>query len=140
MNRTKPNFRATREIVGLSQSDMADLVGVSTTAVKRWEHPDGPQPPADAWDELESWLAQHDDAVRQTVDLAADLIGKTKTAPTAVTLPYWRSQAEYDASGRDPGFYGVINARSREIAQELRRQGIAVEFISADERGLEADA
>ena len=140
MNRTKPNFRAWREIIGLSQGDVADLVGVSVTAVKRWEHPDGPQPPDDAWEVIDQWSQLHSKAVETAIEIVEQQAEQIGEMPALVTLPYWRSQAEYDQFGRDPGFFGVINARTRAISQELRTRGIEVEFISHEDRGTEKDA
>ena len=42
---TKADFRATRETIGLTQGDVAEACGVSLRTVKRWEHPDWPEPP-----------------------------------------------------------------------------------------------
>lgn len=136
MEKTKANFRAIREIVGLSQSDVARLTGVSTTAVKRWEHPDGPQPPQDAWEELLQWFKNHRTSIRYAVEAAINSQEKTGRMPN-VALPYWRSQADYDRAGRDPGIYSVINARCRAVAQELERYGFEVEFIEPEQRGPE---
>jgi DNA-binding XRE family transcriptional regulator len=135
MERTKANFRAAREIVGLSQSDLAGLVGVSTQAVKRWEHPDGPQPPTDAWELLEAWLRLH----REAIDAMADVVdGARMDGHGRVALPYYRSQAEYDAFGRDPGPFGVVNARARALWAILDEPGVLdVEFIAPDEMGAE---
>lgn len=137
MERTKANFRAAREIVGLSQADLAELVGVSTQAVKRWEHPDGPQPPADAWELLMAWLRLH----REAVDAMADVVdGARMEGHGRVTLPYYRSQAEYDAMGRDPGPFGVVNARARALWSILDEPGVLdVEFIAPDEMGVETE-
>ena len=132
MNRTKANFRAIREIVGLSQADVADMAGVSVTAVKRWEHPDGHKPPSDVWEQLEGLLEAH----RAYVEGVYDLVNQNAQS-THVTIPYYRSQAEYDELGRDPGNYSIVNARARAIWQMLDYDGMDVEFIAPDEMGPE---
>ena len=38
-NHTKANFRACRELVGLSQQDLAYEMDVLLKSVKRWENP-----------------------------------------------------------------------------------------------------
>ena len=40
MKRSKADFKAMREMVGMSQSLLAKRLGVTTTSVKRWERPD----------------------------------------------------------------------------------------------------
>lgn len=126
----KATFRAIREAVGLSQSDLAALVDVSTTAVKRWEHPDGPEPPADAIDELLTWKRAHDEAVETAVDTAlrsAEKLGRNADLPPVV-LTYFKSQESFDHLGRDAGPFGVVNARSRAVAANLERLGFEVSF------------
>ena len=39
MTRSKADFKALRERVGLSQQDVADAANVTRTSVKRWERP-----------------------------------------------------------------------------------------------------
>ena len=39
MERTKADFKALRERVGLSQHDVADAIMVSIKTIKRWENP-----------------------------------------------------------------------------------------------------
>lgn len=138
MERTKTSFRAIREIIGLSQADVADMAGVSVTAVKRWEHPDGPEPPEDAWDELMTWLDAHRKYVAGVVDIVKSASDGLQ-APSRVTLPYYRTQAEYDACGRDEGVYSVVNARARAIWQTLAMDGVEVDFIAPDEMGPEVE-
>lgn len=136
MKHTKTNFRAIREICGLSQADMADLAGVSISTIKRWERPEGQEPPDDVWETLEDWHRRHGEMVKASVGIVADLT-ETHGRPKVITLPYWRTQAEYDLYGRDDGIYSVINAASRAVAERLLDEGLAVEFIPFDERGEE---
>lgn len=56
MQQTKIQFRALRECVGLSLTDMAERLQVNVRSVKRWEslkYPDY-KPPKDAWKLLET--------------------------------------------------------------------------------------
>lgn len=138
MNRTKAAFRAIRETVGLTQGDVADALRVDVSSVKRWEREDVPhRPPADAWELLDRALADHWSAVDQVVAQVKLLAVKAGAMPGAVTLPYWRSQQQYDELGRDPGPFGVVNARSRAIASKLRDMGVGVEWIAPEDRGAE---
>lgn len=130
MERTKAEFRALRETVGFSQHALAAELGVSPLSVKRWERPDidGYNPPADAWDLLDSYLAAHDRMVADTfaeVRRQAKAIGRK---PDCIPITYYRNQEQFDALGRDEGYYGVANANARALAGKLRRAGYTVEF------------
>ena len=131
-DRTKADFRALREQVGMSQGDVADALDVQVLSVKRWERPDidGCEPPADAWDVL-------DDArklQRQVVDFGISKVGQTavdlKAEAEAVVLTYWRTQDAYDTAHPDePGVYTMANANVRLIADKLESSGHMVRFV-----------
>lgn len=127
-------LRAVRETVGLSQRAVAEALEVTEQSVKYWERglrsvPNG----------VAGWMmeraAEHDRAVSQTVDATLKMIEDQNAAlelgiayRPPVALTYWRTQAEYDAAGRDSGYFGVVNARSRDVATMLRGMGYEVEF------------
>ena len=48
--------------------------------------------------------------------------------PDCRPITYYREQAQYDALGRDEGYYGVANANARALSGKLRRAGYTVEF------------
>lgn len=128
---TCAGVKAMREAVGLSQSDLADLVGVTVRTVKRWER--DATPPADVCDLLERYVigkAKAVEAALETVDRVTEQMGH---APDLVPMTYYRSQAEYDELGRDPGPVGVANANARAVADALMARGVAVEFRYPDE-------
>ena len=115
---TKAAFKALRELVGLSQTAIADHFDLQTRSVSRWEHPDTPWgPPADVW--LQAELV--------TTALAA------AEGKEAIQLTYWRSQAQYDALGREPGPYTVANANTRLVAWMLSSLGVEVSFAYPDD-------
>lgn len=130
-NRTLAEFRAIRETVGMTQGMLADALGVEPRSVRRWESPSAPQvPPRDAWDVLDSAL----DTQRQAVAAAlgeVDRMAQERGAYTDyVTLPYWPSQAAYDAGHYvdDGGDWRMINATNRLLAYALHERGIDVEW------------
>lgn len=130
--RTKADFRALRERVGLSQLALADDLGVSTRTVKRWESPDWPDPPADAWGLLDEALARQD----AIVDAAVDAASRTGAGSgMGVELSYYRNQAHMIESGRDDGYFGMANAAARRVAEELRRLGFEPRFSYPEEAG-----
>lgn len=136
--RTKADFAALRESVGLTQANLADDLGVQARSVRRWEQPgqEGYEPPADAWDMLDSYA----DLQRQVVDHARETVMRTGEEaghqPDQVVLTYWRSQEQYDELGRDEGWYGVANANARAAAAELARYGFKVRFAYPGEGAI----
>ena len=134
MARTKAEFRALREMVGLSQADLAEEMGVTTRSVKRWED-DGAEwhnPPQDAWDALDAYLMTQDQMVAEATEEVRATVRDAGRAPDAVAVTYYKSQAQYDALGRDEGCYGIANANARALASALRREGVRVEFRYPD--------
>lgn len=131
---TKADFRAIRETIGLTQSDVAKACGVALRTVKRWEHPDWQEPPEDACDWLLGMLERHDAAVDAMVDEAMALV--RGHGPEVVSIIYYRDQSQYDACGREPVPYGFVNAVSREVALELSGEGIETEFRYPDEGAI----
>lgn len=134
--RTKADFRALRERVGLSQLALADYLGVSTRTVKRWESPDWSDPPADAWGLLDEALARQDAIVDAAIDAAVDAASRTGAGSgMGVELSYFRGQAHMIESGRDDGYFGMSNAAARRVAEELRRLGFKPRFSYPEEAG-----
>lgn len=128
--RTKADFAALRETVGLTQANLADDLGVNPRSVRRWEQPgqEGYEPPAEAWEVLDRYAdlrRQMVDHARETVMRAGERMGGQ---PGQVVLTYYRSQEQYDDLGRDEGWYGVANANARAVASELAHYGVTVCF------------
>lgn len=129
MRRTKAHFKALRERVGLSQSDIAIALGVNIKTVKRWEQPQFPySAPSDAWNYLDSVLAIQEQQVQYSLDAIAEQVEEFGREPKTVTITYYRDQAMYDEYGRDSGPYGWANAIARATAVELDRRGINYDF------------
>lgn len=121
-------FRAMREMLGLTRQDVADYAGVSLRSVKRWEDPAEENPPSeDAWELLYDTDDKRFETVRQA------LYAVRQSGAKAVQLTYYRTQEQYDALGRDEGPYGVANANARAIAERLRDEGVEVEWAYPDE-------
>lgn len=123
MELTAADFRAKREGLGLTQSDVAEAADVRTLTVKRWESGTSPIP-QDVW----QWLDHVERHFSQAaVSAAVDSICKSGIAGT-VFLTYYRTQAEYDEFGRDEGPFGLANANSRKVAQALETKGYTCRF------------
>lgn len=128
--RTKADFAALRETVGLTQANLADELGVNPRSVRRWEQPgqEGYEPPAEAWEVLDRYAdlrRRMVDHARETVMQAGERMGGQ---PGQVVLTYYRSQEQYDDLGRDEGWYGVANANARAVAAELAHYGVRACF------------
>lgn len=126
-------FRATRELCGISQQDVADEADVRVLTVKRWERLDGPEPPEDVCRWLLDALEDHDSAVDELC--AAHVSGSGPVAALAL----FRTQEECDRAfggteGADVPF-GYRNAIARSAAERLTRMGFPVRWRYADEDG-----
>lgn len=123
---SKADLRALREMVGLSQQQLADLVHVSRETVKRWENESYDwDAPADVW----TLLYNLRDRQRQAVDAALDMAdGMPNDAPTETVISYYRSQAQYDACHPDGGLYTIANATARAIGMALELDDLPVRY------------
>lgn len=131
MQTTCAEVKALRESVGLSQADLADLAGVTVRSVRRWER--DITPPEDVLELLERYVIRKAKAVEAAIETVERITEQMGRAPDLVPMTYYRSQAEYDELGRDPGPVGVANANARAVADALMARGVAVEFRYPDE-------
>lgn len=119
-------FRATREVCGISQLDVADEADVRVLTVKRWERPDGPEPPEDVCRWLSEALSDHDAAVDEMCS------GIMSSTGTVAVLDLYRTQEECDrAFGGTEGAgvpFGFRNAITRDAAERLRSAGLMVRW------------
>lgn len=123
----KADFRARREMLGLTQQDVADEADVNVSTVKRWEKPGYFGAPDDVW----AWLEDCERAQAEVVDIAVS--AAVAHGPGPVQITYYRSQEQYDALGRDPGPFGMANANARMVASRLRSLGREVDFAYPDD-------
>nr|AHF24280.1 hypothetical protein [uncultured bacterium Contig1770] len=124
MEDNKVEFRARREMVGMSQQMLADKLGVALRSVKRWENPTYPwQPPEDACDVIDEACEKQAQVVDAAVSKALD------SGADEISLTYWRDAAHYaQGHGGDGSGWQMANANSRMIAAVLEWQGIDVSF------------
>ena len=132
--RSKAEFRAIRESLGLTQQRMADLLNVKVLSVKRWESPRYPQQaPADAWDLLDRLMHRQDLALVSAMSQLDDIAMRVGDYPAEVALPYWSSAEDYkehhyaDDGGADS--WAEVNAANRRIAFALRERDIGVRWV-----------
>ncbi|MBY4796769.1 helix-turn-helix domain-containing protein, partial [Collinsella sp. AGMB00827] len=97
--RTKADFRAVREFIGLSQQDIANDLGISAITPRRWESPSSNEPPEFAWEYLEDQLKRF----YEIASYAIMQVTEAEHKPETVVFTLYRSQEQYDEFGRDPG-------------------------------------
>lgn len=116
--RSKVEFKALREMCGITQSAMARELGVEVRSVKRWESAIAPQvPPQDAWDMLDAAYADHLARVDELVRSGG-------------ALAYWESDAAYVSfgPGGGPMDHRMANADARAAADRMVASGGPVEW------------
>lgn len=139
MKRTKANFKALREMSGMSQSLLADMLGVRELSVKRWESRNQPQmPPEAAWAIVENYIGNMQRAMQTAFDVI-DNPANGLAEPKAVSLTYWQNAAHFKQAHpeEDERLWQLANATSRAIATELMLEGVEFNF---DFPGLKAIA
>lgn len=127
---TKADFKALRERLGYTQLNAAQALGVDVRTIKRWERPQQPEPPADAW----AWLDAEADRFEQMLDFSVrKAVG---SGAGRVVLTYYRTQEQFDQCGRDSGAYGFANALARAVGYELECEGLEVEYRYPDDGAI----
>lgn len=127
-DRSVAEFRAEREMCGLSLYDVAKELGVAVNTVKRWENPNYFPPSPEAWRYIDREFARHCDEVEAALRDA--LAGGDGT----VTVPWHRN----GMSGVSDRQVGVSNAVSRAVAESLMTLGRDVAFEWSDPEAEEA--
>ena len=132
--RSKAEFRAMRETLGITQQRLADDLGVKVLSIKRWESPGKQQSaPDDAWELLDSLMEAQDAAVAAAFAQVKAIEDKHGGMPKEIVLPYWASQQDYadfhylaedgDASWTE------VNATNRRVALALRDLGYRIRWV-----------
>lgn len=133
---TSANFRALREICGVTQQQVADAMGVQIRTVKRWEKGETPLPDdALAW--MRECATEHTLGVRTEL---GEIMAKAEPGE-AICLTYYRTQEQADLEaeirGVEAGPYQFINAVYRSVGERLTDMGYLVSFKYPDEERVE---
>lgn len=133
--RTKADWKALRETVGISTGSLAAFLDKNISTVQYWENPGRSarryHPTKKAWQMLERLRQKQKSVVDQLVEAAvrrskeADAPHGQDGRPLAV-LYYYRNRAEYYRS--DKGDIGILNATARQAALRLESMGFDVRF------------
>lgn len=133
---TAANFRAMREICGVTQQQVADAMDVRVLTVKRWEKSEAAVP-EDALEWMRSAAVEHTDGVRTEV---GEVMASAEPGES-VCLEYYRTQEQCDMAaaltGSDAGPYQFVNAVRRSAAERLVDMGYLVSFAYPDEERVE---
>lgn len=135
-DRTKAEFWALRESVGMARSALANELGVQVRSVRRWESPGAPQrAPKDAWDVLDEAMAAQRRAVSDGLAKVDGIAAEQGCYPKAVSLPHWASGDDHDEfySGPGLGDWRMANASMRVLALALLERGIQVKWVDGVE-------
>lgn len=139
-DRTKHEFRALREIVGLDRDELAKLTGATLANVAAWENPQRREfPPDAAWEIVYELVARQQSAVDETYMLVSDVEKESGKLPRLVAVPYWLSAADYERMHleRDDDTWKEANATSRAVARMLWELDVGVRFYDGS-RGIDA--
>ena len=139
MQKTKIQFRAMRESLGLTTTNVGEAVGITSASVIQWEQPNKKhhKPSQAGWDYLDT-IRQYQAAV---ISYCVRCYEEEKREECK--LAYFRNQAEYDSLKKpflgikeSKGMpYDVVNAATKAAAIYLLATGAcdSVEFIEATE-------
>lgn len=135
-NRSKAEFKALRELAGLSQEDVARSLDVKQLSVVRWESFGYDQiAPADAWKVLDDAIEQQREVVSRLVENAENAADSLDSSGgQTIFLPYYTSAQDSPIEG---GAWKRVNADMRASYAVLVELGFTVEWVDGmDERAF----
>ena len=118
-DRSSAEFRAKREMSGLSVYDVAQDVGVSANTVKRWENPKYFPPSPAAWQYIDQVYTAH----LMSVDKTLDRMLESHKDGEPIVVTWCRN-----GMGASDADVGRFNAISRAVAAALIQLGHDVTF------------
>lgn len=143
IGRDKADLKAVRESIGITQIDLANEMGVTVRAIKRWEQIGWEEPPEELWELLDDMVYDHERSVDDLVERAerdAQEAGPDGDGPKVVRLAYYKNQKHYERFPHQRGTTHTWgNAIVRRAADILRFKGYRVFFYYDDPDGADAD-
>ena len=119
-DRSVAEFRAKRELCGLSLYDVAKELGVAVNTVKRWENPNYFPPSPAAWRYIDR---EYDIHCKRVEDALQDAIDE-RESDASIVVP-WARNGMYGLTDRQ---VGMFNAVSKAVAESLLTMGYDVDF------------
>ena len=123
-DRSVAEFRAKRELCGLSLYDVAQELGVAVNTVKRWENPNYFPPSPAAWRYIDR---EYDKHCEQVDEALSEAIANARDGEPVTVL--WHRN---NMSGVSDIQVGVNNAISKAVAESLMTLGREVTFMWSD--------
>lgn len=128
-DRSVAEFRAKRELCGISLYDIANELGVAVNTVKRWENPNYFPPSPAAWRYVDRMYVKHCNQVEEVLQHA---IATSGDGPVTVL---WHRNGMHGVSDAQVGWE---NAVSKAVAESLLTLGREVKFLWSDPDAEEA--
>ncbi len=137
-SRTKNEFRAIRERVGITQAYMAHAMGVAQRSVRYWEDADsGRNPPQAAWNILDDALREQQRGIAFAMQKVDEIVAEAGDSPNEVQLPYWLCESDYLSNSTDAklgvtGDWRMANANNLALSIRLEERGILVTWTNGN--------
>lgn len=130
MKNPSAEFRALRELFGLTQNNIGDALGRTRMTVKYWENPDcGTNPPDIAWKYMEERKALQIERIGKILEKAEENATVGEDGKKTARLLIYRDQAHYDVNNeKDPEIFGAANAAACTAAVMLVMKGYDIEW------------
>ena len=119
-DRSVAEFRAKREMCGISLYDVAGELDVAVNTVKRWENPNYFPPSPEAWRFIDRQYERHCKLVSKALQGAID----RRVEGEPIVVPWHRNGMR----GKSDMQVGTSNAVSRAVAESLTQLGYEVTF------------
>lgn len=125
---TSTHFRALREMSGMTQNTLAELMHVDVRSVRRWEKGVNPLP-QEALDIIADALKGQEKSVEEAIEEITDYANRCDI----IKLPYWTA-ATWSAVHPEERkcAWHEANANIRIVARKLMSAGYQVEFVNIE--------
>ncbi len=118
--RTKAEFRATLNMLGMTLDILADELDVSSDEVWDWSHRDSTPIPDEAWEVLDRYRDLQMRVVTYALGKIDEIAQERGSYPSEVAIHHWGSQHAYNLNHDDEDDYLMVNANNRLVAFAMR--------------------
>lgn len=131
MKNQSAEFRALRELLGLTQNNIGDALGRTRMTVKYWENPDcTTNPPDFAWEYMKKRKESQVELIAKFIDEAEKTATTNDEGKKTARLLFYRDQAHYDVNHpeEEKEIYDSANAAACTAAVMLILKGYEIEW------------
>lgn len=123
-------------MVGLTQADVAEDLGVAIQSVKRWEREDmtNYNVPESALGYIQEQKTEFIKTVTRLYNSSFELIESGIVDIDELPLTYFRDQAMYDRAMKEPARYSQVNAIALAVATMLEVEGYHVAWAYPEDK------